>query len=50
MSTLVCPNAGGLGRADWHVGSAPKTSVYMQALALVRALGGARAHSYCHIA
>ena len=24
MSTLVCPNAGGLGRADWHVGSAPK--------------------------
>jgi hypothetical protein len=39
----VRPSAVIIGRAGWLVGNAPKTFVYMQALVIARALGGARA-------
>ena len=48
MGTLLCPNVEVLGRGGCFAGSTLTTFVYMQALVLERALGGARAHSYCH--
>jgi hypothetical protein len=40
--TLVCLDAEGIERVGCLVGRAPTTFAYMQAVALLRALGGAR--------
>ncbi len=48
--TLLCLDAGVVERVGCLVGSAPTTSTYRQALAILRVLGGARKRSYCQFA